>query len=91
MTKSQKQISKAVRETAKQEGIPVPPFAWTRAAVGEHWTHPAYPQAVVSSFVKHGAGWTNPRSGYVAVVNFAHIGEFASRELAQQAVEAYLG
>jgi hypothetical protein len=30
-------------------------------------------------------------SGYVAVVNFAELGTFATRELAQKAVEAHLG
>jgi hypothetical protein len=65
---------------------------WTRAAVGEHYTHPAYPQAVVSSFVRHAALDAGAiRSGYVAVVNFSVLGEFASRELAQHYVEAYLG
>lgn len=68
------------------------PTDWARARVGEHWTHGAYPQARVSSFVKHGpleAGAM--RSGYAAYVNFSLLGEFTSRQLAQHAVEAYLG
>lgn len=61
---------------------------WTRTAVGEHYTNPAYPQAVVSTITRH--GWPRPFSGWVAVVNFARLGVFPTRELAQRYVESYL-
>jgi len=63
---------------------------WTPAKIGCHWTHPKYPSAIVSSIVKRdqdGAQF----SGYVAVVNFAEIGTFHTRQLAQRAVEVHLG
>jgi len=63
---------------------------WMPAKVGCHWTHPKYPSAIVSSIVKRSQDGAQ-FSGYVAVVNFAEIGTFHTRQLAQQAVEAHLG
>lgn len=63
---------------------------WAMRSVGCHWTHPKYPQAVVST-VSRPNGDAGRFSAYVAVVNFSEIGLFATRQLAQQAVEAYLG
>lgn len=66
--------------------------AWVKLSVGCHWINPAYPQAVVSTFVRHGARKPGEmRSGYQAVVNFSVLAECDTRELAQRAVEAYLG
>lgn len=63
---------------------------WAMRSVGCYWTHPEYPSAVVSTRVQHLPGGKQ-QSGYVATVNFAELGLFATRELAQRAVEAYLG
>lgn len=66
-------------------------IGWTRARVGEHWTHPDYPQAVVSTFVRSRPEGMQLRSGYAAFVNFSLIAEATTLELAQRYVEAYLG
>jgi hypothetical protein len=65
------------------------PTGWAMRSVGCHWTHPNYPQAIVSTVSRNGDA--GRFSGYVAVVNFSEIGLFATRQLAQQAVEALLG
>lgn len=68
------------------------PNEWFPLSVGCHWRNHAYPQAVVSTFMRYGP--LKPgvmRSGYQAVVNFSVLAECATREMAQQAVEAYLG
>jgi hypothetical protein len=66
-----------------------PVSGWEMRSVGCHWTHPKYPSAVVSSVIKRGQDGAQ-FSGYVAVVNFAEIGTFHTRELAQQAIAAHL-
>lgn len=63
---------------------------WAMRSVGCYWTHPAYPSAVVATSTRYAPGGVR-QSGYVATVNFAELGLFATRELAQRAVEAYLG
>jgi len=70
--------------------LPTETGEWIAARVGCHWTHPKYPSAVVSSVVKRAADGAQ-FSGYVAVVNFAELGTFATRDLAQKAVAAHLG
>ena len=63
---------------------------WAMRSVGCHWTHPRFPSAVVSTTnrpMPDGSRF----SGYVAVVNFAEIGTFHTRQLAQRAVEVHLG
>lgn len=76
---------------------------WVQLSVGCHWINAAYPQAVVSSIATSRKDDVDPiegerfdiapteRRAYVAVVNFSHLGTFATRELAQHYVEAYLG
>lgn len=64
---------------------------WAMRSVGCHWIHPKYPQAVVSTFVRGNPSLGQMKSGYGAWVNFSLVGEFETRELAQQAVEALLG
>lgn len=59
---------------------------WAMRSVGCHWTHPDYPQAVVSTYVAHNGDGTQTR-GYITNVM---PGLFATRELAQRAVEAML-
>ena len=66
-------------------------IGWTRATVGEHWTHPAYPQAVVSSFWRSKPEGMQLRCGYAAFVNFSLVAECTTLDLAQHYVEAYLG
>lgn len=63
---------------------------WQEQGVGCYWINPQYPSAVVSTSVRYLPGGVR-QSGYVARVNFAELGLFATRELAQRAVEAYLG
>ena len=61
---------------------------WKPAAVGCHWTNVAYPKAVISTFVRHGArSPSQMRSGYGAWINYELVGEFDTLALAQQAVE----
>lgn len=63
---------------------------WAMRSVGCHWTHPNYPSAVVSTFTRGNPGAGQMKSGYGAWINYELIGEFETRELAQQAVEALL-
>ena len=59
---------------------------WDQLPKGCHWISQAYPQAIVSTI--HDP--RHPEARYVAVVNFSHIAYCATREHAQEAVEAYL-
>lgn len=55
---------------------------WKPAAVGCYWTNIAYPGAVVNTT-------SGPDgSGYEATLDYVRVGIFATRQLAQQAVEA---
>lgn len=67
-----------------------PALGWEKRPIGEHWINARYPSATVSSVTHHLVGGAR-KSGYVATVNFAELGVFHTRELAQRAVEAHLG
>lgn len=58
---------------------------WKPAAVGCYWTNIAYPGAVVNTTARADGS----RSGYAAAINYVELGIFATRQLAQHAVEQY--
>lgn len=60
---------------------------WIPAAVGCHWTNPAYPRAIISTFVRSRPTRSQMRSGYGAWLNYELVGEFDTLALAQEATE----
>ena len=65
----------------------MPRTSWIPARVGCHWTHPRYPNTVISTMSRPLPDGTR-MSGYVVVRNFREVGIFGSLGAAQEAVEA---